>query len=318
MRWRPWSSTFTQPASERKPPVIALMMMAHGTPERLDQMEEYLARVRGGRPPSPELVQEMTHNYAAIGGRSPLTDLTRAQGRALEKALGPPFKVFVGMRNWHPFIVDVAGEAIGAGAVKIIGLPMAPQYSVLSVEKYLGAIREAVPESLPLVVVRAWFDHPGLLDAFAEKTREAIEEREGFDRVVFTAHSLPRRAADHRDESMPSYPEQVRQTAEGVARRLDLERWEVAYQSAGRTPEPWLGPDLPQVLSELATDGCRRVLVVPIGFVCDHTEILYDIDIQASERARELGIELFRSPSLNGSATFIDALVDIVRRHNES
>ena len=281
-------------------------------------MEEYLARVRGGRPPSPELIQEMTHNYGAIGGRSPLTDLTQAQGRALEGALGPPFKVFVGMRNWHPFIVDVAREAIGAGAEEIVGLPMAPQYSVLSVEKYLGAIREAVPESLPLVAVRAWFDHPGLLDAFAEKAREAIEEKGAFDRVVFTAHSLPRRAADHKEEPMPSYPEQVRRTAEGVAARLDLERWEIAYQSAGRTPEPWLGPDLPQVLSDLATDGCRRVLVVPVGFVCDHTEILYDIDIQASEAARGMGIEVVRSQSLNSSATFIGALADIVRRHNES
>ncbi len=299
--------------------MIALMMMAHGTPERLDQMEEYLTRVRGGRPPSPELVQEMTHNYAAIGGRSPLTDLTRAQARALEEALGPPFTVFVGMRNWHPFIVDAAGEAIGAGAVKIIGLPMAPQYSVLSVEKYLAAIREAVPESLPLVVVRAWFDHPGLLDAFAEKAREAIEEGRAFDQVVFTAHSLPRRAADPKEESMPfSYPEQVRRTAEGVARRLDLEEWRVGYQSAGRSPEPWLDPDLTQVLSELAAEGCRRVLVVPVGFVCDHTEILYDIDIQASKAARGLGIELVRSRSLNFSATFIDALADIVRRHNES
>ena len=117
---------------------------------------------------------------------------------------------------------------------------------------------------------------------------------------------------------MLSYPEQVGRTAEGVARRLDLERWRVGFQSAGRTPEPWLGPDLEQVLSELASDGCRRVLVVPVGFVCDHSEILYDIDIQASERARDLGIELVRSPSLNASATFIDALADIVRRHNES
>jgi ferrochelatase len=298
--------------------MIALLMMAHGTPEKLDQMEEYLTRVRGGRPPSPELIREMKHNYAAIGGRSPLTDLTRAQGRALEEELGPPFKVFVGMRNWHPFIVDAAQSAVSAGAGKMIGLPMAPQYSALSVEKYLAALREAVPEDLPLVLVRAWFDHPGVLDAFAERAQEAMREQGPFDRVVFTAHSLPRRAAQVEEAGLPSYSAQVRLTAKGVAGRLELEDWQIAYQSAGRTPEPWLGPDLLQVLSELSASGFRRVLVIPIGFACDHTEVLYDIDIQASQRAREKGIELVRCQSLNSSATFIGALADIVRRRNES
>lgn len=298
--------------------MIAVLMMAHGSPDRLDQMEEYLTRVRGGRPPSPELVREMKHNYAAIGGRSPLADLTRAQGRALKEQLGSPFKVFVGMRNWRPFIAEATQDAIDAGAEKVVGLPMTPQYSILSVRKYLDAIREAIPEGLPLAAVRAWYGHPGLLAAFAERAREALERHRPIDKVVFTAHSLPRRAAEHEEAAMPSYPAQVQYTAEGVARLLELEDWQVAYQSAGRRPEPWLGPDLSQVISELAGSGSRRVLVVPVGFVCDHTEILFDIDIQASQAAKAIQVALVRSPSLNTSVQFIGALADIVRRHVES
>ena len=288
----------------------AVLMMAHGTPERLDQMEEYLTLVRGGRPPSPELVEEMTHNYSAIGGQSPLTERTISQGRALELALGHPFRVFVGMRNWHPFIDDVVRRAIEEGAQEVIGLPMAPQSSSSSVGKYLDAIRKAVPPDLSLVLVRAWYDHAGLIEAFSEKVTEAIKNNGPFDQVLFTAHSLPERLKEVGD---PPYPTQVRRTAEGVVGRLELRDWQLTYQSAGRTPEPWLGPDLVEKLSELAIKGCRRILVVPVGFVCDHTEILYDIDIQAKQVAEKLGIELHRSESLNSSPKFIQALADVIR-----
>lgn len=287
----------------------AVLMMAHGTPERLEQMEEYLTRVRGGRRPSPELLEEMTANYTAIGGRSPLTERTRSQARALETALGTPFRVFVGMRNWHPLIEEVVPRAVAEGAQQIIGLPMAPQFSTLSVAKYLDAIRDAVPSHIPLRCVRAWYDHSGLIDAFSEKVSEAIESNNRFDQYLFTAHSLPERVKDVGD---PSYPAQVRATAEGVAHRLNLDAWQIAYQSAGRTPEPWLGPDLVEKLSELASDGCQRVLVIPVGFVCDHSEILFDIDIQAQEAAKKLGIELVRSGSLNSSPKLIQALADLV------
>jgi ferrochelatase len=295
--------------------MIGVLMMAHGTPERLEQMEEYLSRIRGGRRPSPELLEEMTGNYRAIGGRSPLTDLTLAQGSALEGALGEPYRVFVGMRNWHPFIADVVPEILDAGAKSIVGLTMAPQYSELSVAKYLSALESVVPADFPTVSVRSWYDHPGVMDAFAERARQAIEESGPVDRIVFTAHSLPKRVKDSGD---PPYPVQVRVTAEGVAKRLGFSRWQVAYQSAGRTPEPWLGPDPLEALDEMAASRCRRVLVVPVGFVCDHTEILFDIDIQANRAAQEIGIELVRSPSLNSSPTFIRALADIVRSRIES
>jgi ferrochelatase len=290
-------------------------MMAHGTPERLDQMEAYLTRVRGGRAPSPELLAEMTHNYGAIGGRSPLTDLTLSQGRALEERLGQPFRVFVGMRNWHPFLEDVAAEAIAAGAEKIVGLPMAPQFSSLSVGKYMDAIQRAVPRGFPMVVLHSWYDHPGIVGSFAEKAEKAVKDYGPFETVVFTAHSLPERV---KDEGDVPYPTQVYETARNVADRLELTDWRIAYQSAGRTPEPWLGPDLSEALTDCADAGRRRVLVVPVGFVCDHTEVLYDIDIQAKQLAAKAGIELVRSESLNCSPTFIGALADVVRSRLES
>lgn len=297
--------------------MIAVLMMAHGTPDSLGQMEEYLTRVRGGRPPSPELLQEMVHNYEAIGGRSPLTELTRAQARAVEAVLGPPFRVFVGMRNWHPLIEDAVKELTAAGATQCIGIPMAPQYSALSVEKYLQEARRYVPDELPLTLVQSWFDHPGLLEAFAENARRALA-RAPFDRVIFTAHSLPERVKDVPGPSSPPYPVQFEKTAAGVAELVGLKEWTTAYQSAGRTPEPWLGPTLEEVLAETARAGARRVLVVPVGFVCDHTEILFDIDQQAKTVARELGMELERSESLNTSPRFIEAVAEIVRAHSGS
>ena len=297
--------------------MIAVLMMAHGTPDSLDQMEDYLTRVRGGRPPSPELLREMVHNYEAIGGRSPLTDLTRAQARAVESALGAGFRVFVGMRNWHPLIEDAVKEITASGATKCMGIPMAPQYSVLSVEKYLQEARRYVPEELPLTLVQSWFDHPGLLEAFAEKVRSALAETT-VDEVIFTAHSLPERVKDLAGPSSPPYPVQFEKTAEGVARMAGLEKWRTAYQSAGRTPEPWLGPTLEEVLADISRVGTRCVLVVPVGFVCDHTEILFDIDRQAKTAARELGMELVRSESLNTSPRFIAAVAEIIRAHVSS
>ena len=284
----------------------AVVLLAHGTPDSLDDLPEYLARVRGGRPPSPELIEEMRHNYAAIGGRSPLTDITRAQAAALSQALdGIP--VYVGMRNWRPLIADTLAQAATSGARDLVAVPMAPQYSTLSVAKYRQETERACPAGLRVRFVESWYEHPGLLEAFAEEVRAAQATR-GWDRVVFTAHSLPTRVVAEGDP----YPDQVAATARGVAARAQLERYEVAYQSAGRTPEPWLGPALEDALRAVAAHGARRVLVAPIGFVCDHTEILFDIDVQAAAAARRLGLELGRTRSLNTSPTFIRALADLV------
>jgi ferrochelatase len=285
-----------------------VLLLAHGTPESLDQMPEYLTRVRGGRAPSPELVEEMRHNYAAIGGRSPLTDLTRAQAAALARALADGTPVYVGMRNWRPFIADALGEARAAGIREMLAVPLAPQYSTLSVAKYRQATEAARPEGLSLRFVESWHDHPGLLDAFAERLQTALA-RGPADVVVFTAHSLPRRVIEGGDP----YATQVTATAEGVARRAGLDAYRIAWQSAGRTDEPWLSPTLEEELAALSGQGARRVLVAPIGFVSDHTEILFDIDVQARAAARRFGLGLERTESLNDSPRFIAALADLVR-----
>jgi ferrochelatase len=285
----------------------AVLLLAHGTPESLDQMPEYLARVRGGRPPSPELIAEMTGNYAAIGGRSPLTDITRAQAAALQAELGDGTPVRVGMRNWHPFIADAVTDAVAAGVRELIAIPLAPQFSTVSVAKYEDAVREATPADITVRFVKSWHLHPGLIAAFAEQVRAAPP---GPDEVVlFTAHSLPVRLIEGGDP----YAREVQETAAAVAQAIGLAAYQRAYQSAGRTPEPWLGPSVEEALRALHARGVRSVLAVPIGFVCDHTEILFDIDVQAAREAARLGLALRRTESLNTSPTLIRALADLVR-----
>ena len=281
--------------------------MAHGTPSSLEEMPEYLRLVRGGRPASDELVAEMRENYAAIGGRSPLTEITDAQAEALRVRLGPAIPVAAGMRNWRPFIKDALVDLAAAGATRVIGIPMAPQFSTLSVQKNIDAAMAALPEGMQFEAVESFHTHPLLLDAFAERVRAANPQPD--ELVVFTAHSLPVRVIEAGDR----YADQVAETARGVAERAGITRYDCAYQSAGRTPEPWIGPELAQVIDDRSVT-IRRFLVVPIGFVCDHTEILFDIDVQAAAVAREEGATLRRTESLNTSPTFIAMLEDLVRR----
>jgi ferrochelatase len=283
----------------------AVLLMAHGTPESVDQMADYLRLVRGGRAPSVELIEEMTRNWNAIGGRSPLTDITRQQGQALQARLaadGFDVPVFIGMRNWRPFIADAIRDIVLTGAQRIVGIPMAPQFSTLSVQKYMDAAIAALPKGIEFSCVRSFHVHPLLIEAFAERVR--AEWPRGDEDIVFTAHSLPQRVADAGDP----YPDEVAATANAVASRCGIASFHIAYQSAGRTPEPWLGPDLCELVRQRARTGVRSMLVVPIGFVCDHTEILFDIDVQAAATAREAGVALRRTQSLNTSATFIRAL----------
>ena len=286
----------------------AVLLLAHGTPDSLDEMPEYLTRVRGGRPPSPELVLEMRANYAAIGGRSPLTDLTAAQAEALGQALGDGARVYFGMRNWKPLVADVLARAAGDGAREMVAVPLAPQYSTLSVGKYKQAVSDALPPGMSVRFVDSWHDHPGLLEAFAEKVR-AARARTPDAAVVFTAHSLPERVIREGDP----YAAQVAETAAGVAARAGIAAYALAYQSAGRTPEPWIGPSLDEALERVAAQGAARVIVAPIGFVCDHTEILYDVDVAAAATAGRLGLGFSRTESLNAAPAFIRALADVVR-----
>jgi protoporphyrin/coproporphyrin ferrochelatase len=281
--------------------------MAHGTPSSLDEMPEYLQRVRGGRPPSAELVAEMRSNYAAIGGRSPLTDITEAQAAALRARLdGVP--VAVGMRNWRPFIEDALKALAADGVRRVIGIPMAPQFSSLSVQKYIDAATAALPHGTAFEAVRSFHVHPRLVAAFAERVRAAQPMPD--ELVVFTAHSLPVRVIEAGDR----YAEEVTTTAHAVAAAADVRDSAIAYQSAGRTPEPWIGPELTAFVRERTAAGVRRFLIAPIGFVCDHTEILFDIDVQAAAVARETGAALRRIESLNTMPAFIDVLEDLARR----
>ena len=281
--------------------------MAHGTPSSLDEMPEYLTLVRGGRPASPELVAEMRHNYEAIGGRSPLTDLTMAQAEALRARLGGGIRVAVGMRNWKPFIGEAIADLAASGVSRIIGIPLAPQFSTLSVAKYFDAATAALPPGIEFVRVESFHVHPLLVEAFAERVR-AARPQPG-ETIVFTAHSLPARAIAGGD----LYATEVAATAAAVAARADVGAYSLAYQSAGRTPEPWIGPDIGDLVREQASKGARRFFVVPVGFVCDHTEILFDIDTQAKAAAESCGATLRRTESLNTSPTFIAMLEDLVR-----
>ena len=283
-----------------------VLLMAHGTPSSMDEMPEYLTLVRGGRPPSQELVAEMRRNYEVIGGRSPLTDLTMAQGAALQARLGPSIPVAVGMRNWTPFLKEAVDQLVRHGVQRIVAIPLAPQFSTLSVAKYYAAAEAAVPSGVELVRVESYHQHPLLLDAFAERVREV--EPAADEEVVFTAHSLPVRVAAAGDR----YAHEVARTARGIAERLGLSRYKRAFQSAGRTADRWMGLDLGELLRHRAARGARRFLVVPIGFVCDHTEILFDIDIQAAGVARELGGDLRRTASLNDSPAFVRLLESLV------
>jgi protoporphyrin/coproporphyrin ferrochelatase len=289
-------------------PGTGVLLMAHGTPSSLDEMPEYLGLVRGGRPPSPELVAEMRHNYAAIGGRSPLTDLTMAQANALRRRLGAGVPVEVGMRNWKPFITEAVAELATAGVTRVIGIPLAPQFSRLSVGKYFDAAEGALRTGMQLDRVTSFHVHPLLLEAFAERIRDA-QPRAG-ETIVFTAHSLPARAIEAGD----CYAQEVAATATGVAARAGISSFHLAYQSAGRTPEPWIGPEVGDLIREQAGRGVRAFLVAPVGFVCDHTEILFDIDIQAKGAADSCGATLRRTESLNTSPTFIAMLEDLTRK----
>jgi ferrochelatase len=280
--------------------------MAHGTPASVDEMPEYLTLVRGGRPPSDELVHEMRENYGAIGGRSPLTDITDAQAAALRARLGPEISVAVGMRNWSPFIKDALAGFAGAGVTRVIGIPMAPQFSTLSVQKYVDAATATLPEGMRFEAVESFHAHPLLIEAFAERVRAAQPKPD--ERVIFTAHALPVRVIESGDR----YADQVAATARLVAERAGIATYDLAFQSAGRTPEPWIGPALAQVLDDRSA-SIRKFLVVPIGFVCDHTEILFDIDVQAAQVAREFSTTLRRTESLNTSPLFIAMIEDLVR-----
>ena len=290
-----------------------LLVMAYGTPKDLDDVETYYTDIRRGRPPTPELLEELRDRYRAIGGRSPLLELTKAQADGVAERVGVP--AFVGQKHAAPFIPDAVADMAREGIARAVGLVLAPHYSAMSIGDYSRRARRAAEEvgwDGELHIVESWHLEPGYVTLLAERVRVAVGELGVDDPVVlFTAHSLPERILQAKDP----YPEQLRETAETVASEAGLSRWRVGWQSAGRTSDPWLGPDLLDILEEEAAKGTEGVVVCPCGFVADHLEVLYDIDIEAQATAEKLGIRLNRTESPNTDPAFLDTLAEVVRRH---
>jgi ferrochelatase len=280
----------------------AVVLMAYGSPARIEDIRPYLEDIREGRPVSNEAVAELTERYRRIGGRSPLDEVTERQRAALERELGMP--VHVGMKHSQPRIADAVEAALRAGAERLVGIVLAPHYSALSIGGYRDRLERALDERAELRFVESWYDHEPFLDVLAERIRGTDSH------LVFTAHSLPERILAAGDP----YRDQLLETSRLVAERAGLERWSFAFQSASPTGEPWLGPDILDELDELHARGVRKVLVCPVGFVSDHLEILWDVDVEARERAAHLGLELDRIESLNDDPAFIRALAGLVRQ----
>jgi len=293
---------------------IGVLVMAYGGPNNLDEVEPYLLDVRGGRPTSHEIVHEVRERYRQIGGRSPILERTQAQADAIQSALDDPhFRVFVGMRHWHPYIKDVMAQMAREGITRAIGLAMAPHYSRLSIGAYYKKIEEAgVP--IDMARIKRWHLLPGYLDALVGRVREALErlptEARAEAPVIFTAHSLPQRILEWNDP----YPSELQATVAAVMERLGPHPCEFAFQSAAISAEPWLGPDAGVIIKRLAEEGKRHALIAPIGFVAEHVEILYDIDIVYQQQARQLGLRLERIEMLNTAPAMIAGLADLVKR----
>ncbi len=285
---------------------IGVLVMAYGAPTGPDNVEAYYTHIRRGRPPTPELLTDLQGRYAAIGGISPLLEITRAQVAAVTDALHEAglhdAVVALGQKHAAPFIEDGVAELLRAGVSRIIVVVLAPHYSRMSVGEYAERVRAAAAsasEPPEVAVVHDWHLAPEYLDWLARALRAALArilpERRPSTRVLFTAHSLPTRILEHDDP----YPMQLAETAEAIARIAGIRQWEIAWQSAGRTAEPWIGPDVLDAMSELAANGTSAVVVCACGFVADHLEVLYDLDIEARARAEELGLAFARTASLN-------------------
>jgi ferrochelatase len=346
---------------------IGVLLMAYGTPRNLDEVEPYYTDIRGGRPPTPQLLEELRERYRKVGGRTPLLDISMAQARRVQEELDAQapgrYRVYLGMKHWHPFLDAPVRQMAADGVPQAIAVALAPHYSRLSIQGYIDRIEAALaklteeqtagsaPESgvgaqpaapgssssppradvgarlvspaepgerTTFAFVKSWHDEPLFWEALAGRVRAALkgkfgpEERAGVF-VLFTAHSLPERILQWDDP----YPRELMATARSVAELVGVleGRWGFAYQSAGRTPEPWLGPDILAKIRELASAGEQAILICPVGFIAEHLEILYDIDIEARQLADELGIHIERIEMLNDAPSLAKAIAAVVRKH---
>jgi protoporphyrin/coproporphyrin ferrochelatase len=295
----------------------AVVLMAYGTPRTKEEILPYYTDIRRGRVPTDEQLSDLTSRYEAIGGLSPLKQLTEDQRDALQReldAIAPgQYTVFLGLKHATPFIEETVAEVAAQGFTRIVGLVLAPHYSTYSIGQYIGRVREsAAPHNIEVVGIDSWARDDAFIDFLASDMKQKLANMPERTKVLFTAHSLPQRIIDGGDP----YPEELRATAELVAEKAGLARWSqwsIAWQSAGRTPEPWIGPDILEVIDQIATtrstdapiDG---VLVSACGFVADHLEVLYDLDIEAAHRAESHGLAFARTACVNDNATVIASL----------
>ena len=315
----------SEPINEVNRAPIGVLLMAYGSPESVDDLGEYLLDIRGGRPTSAELVEEIKERYRQIGGRSPLLDLTRQQANALESELNRrfqasslTFRTYLGMRHWAPRIRQAVEQMAADGIEVVIPLVMAPHRSQMSTGAYLARLDEACRDlgvEFDLLRPSDWHDHPGLIEVLAIHTRQALDKfsipaTSKHPYVIFSAHSLPAKILEAGDP----YDSQLQTTARLLAETLDIPdgRWEFCYQSAGQSSGQWLGPAIEDVIQHLIDAGEDQLVVSVIGFVCDHVEVLYDIDIVCRQLAESQGAVLRRSPSLNDAPAFIATLAGLV------
>ena len=307
------------------PKPLAVLLMAMGGPDCLENVEPFLLDVRGGRPTSPELVAEIRERYRATGGKSPAVGITMNVATKLERRLNEAgraqYRVYVGLRHWHPFIKETYARLMKDEPDHIIGLCMAPQQSSLSTGAYRRKLEEAqadLSDHRSVSYVGSWNRHPRLIAAIAANVQEGLRKFSSTARadvtVLFTAHSLPERIVIMNDP----YPDEVKGTVAAVTALLGKQTTAFAYQSQGRSGEPWLGPTVEATVEELARAGRRHVLVAPIGFLCDHVETLYDIDIELKQSAARSGVQLERIAMLNDSPALIETLAEVVAAHESS
>jgi ferrochelatase len=301
----------------------AVLLLAYGTPDTPDDVAAYFRHIRGGREPSAEMVARLRQRYELVGGRTPLLAITNDTARALQETLDQrapgAYRTYVAMKHWHPFIADVVARMAADGIRRVIAIVLAPHYSRMSVggyQQYLDAavegIRAATTEPIEVTFIESWHLHPAFIDMMVERVRAGLggfpDETGSGVQVVFSAHSLPIRIGTWNDP----YEAQLQASCATVAERLGLADWRFAWQSAGNTGEPWLGPDILEYLGTLHEEGVRAVLSVPIGFVCDHLEVLFDIDREAVAKAAELGMTLRRTAMPNASPEMVAVLGALV------
>lgn len=296
-----------------------LLIMAYGGPNSMEDVRPYLLDVRHHRPTSEEIFREVEDRYELIGGRSPILELTEAQGKGIENSLnelapdGESWNVWLGMRHWHPYIAETVAEMEAAGVQQAVTLVMAPHYSAMSIGAYNSAVAKSA-DGMETASIDRWNLMPGYLEALTDRINDALQKFPEDVRdtvpIIYTAHSLPERIRENNDP----YESDLNETFEAMKARFSSHPGFWAYQSAAMTKDPWLGPDASETIEQIHSDGGKHVLIVPVGFVCEHVEVLFDIDVEFKEQANDLGMQLERIVMVNDHPAMMRGLAEIVRQ----